>query len=255
MTFKFLPRALALKILVLLAFGAAVSRAQNAPPSSSPARKPPGGFVRLLNLEVNGDTTYILSASADPAAKPLTTASPGNFFATYAHVLPGRYSLRVAKMNAPDQTLKALDATVPDKGYFTVLVWPDPAGKPVIDLLDETPDPKKESNRLAVRQLYPNSRAVVTTAGQRTAPLEYGQAQTLDNMPDGRAVVLARVITPKGAHSWSSEADFTQSRHASAYVVADPYGRIRLRYTADGPDPKTEKEDREAAAAAPSAPQ
>lgn len=242
-----------LKAFVLLALGSAVGRAQIATPSPSPARKAPGGFVRLLNLEVNGDTTYALSASADPAAKPLATASPGDFFATYAHVVPGRYTLRVVKMNAPDQALKSLDAMVPDKGYFTVLVWPDATGKPMVELLDETPDPKKASNRLVVRQLYPNSRATVITAGQRTAPLEYGQTQILENMPEGRAVVLARVTSSKGSHSWSSEADFTQSRRASAYVVADPYGRIRLRYTADGPDPKTEQEDRDAAAA--SAPQ
>lgn len=209
---------------------------------SAPPPRQPSGFVRLWNMAVSAPATFELSASVDPQAAPLATASPASLANDYLRVVPGRYALRVVNAAAKEVPVKVFNANIPDQGYYTVIVYRDPAGKITADLIDDTPDPKAPTNKLSVWQFCPDLRAIVTGGGQRTNALEYGQSQTLDNLPTGKLAFQLRAQTAKGNRNWGVEVDFSSSHHATVFVIADPYGRIRMRATVDGPNLATEKE-------------
>lgn len=244
MTFKSSHRTLATNIAVALLLNAGRMLAQSVP-ATLPVHRQPGGYVRLWNMLISAPATFELSTSVDPNAPALVTASTASLANNYLRVAPGHYSLRVVNSAAREAPVKVLDANIPDKGYYTVLVYRDSAGKTAVDLIDDTPDPKNPTNKLAVWQFVPETRAVVTGGGQRTAALEVGQTQILDNMPNGKLAVQLRATTAKGDRNWGVDVDFSASHRATVLVISDPYGRIRMRTTVDGPDRETEKEDRE----------
>ena len=178
--------------------------------------------------------------------KPLTTIQPYNYTASYYPLPPGAYNFIIRRPGDVTNPLKRQPVLLRPDTYVTFMVS-EKSGKPAVDLLDDTIDPKLVHglSRLTIRQFMPGARVVVAAAGGAATPeLGYGEVATLDNLPNVDTVLNMRATTGTGPQpkQWNADADFTNARHATVLVVPDPYGRFRPRVSYDGqiasrPDP------------------
>ncbi len=220
---------------------ATLAHAQQPPPAATPL--PALGYVRFWNmLSSKGAPTLQLLSAED---KPLTTAAPNNSGSNYLSLTPGTYTFIVRKPGDTANALKRQPVVLRGYTYITFMVS-EKNGQPVVDLIDDTQDPKKanDPSRLVVRQFMPAARVIVSTReGATTSELGFGESATLENLPNHN-LFLTMKATGLGpdVKLWNTEADFTSARHATLLVVADPWGRFRPRLAYDGqsgstPDP------------------
>lgn len=201
--------------------------------AQTPEPKQPAGYVRVWNMVLTSNDPIVVFTSIDPS-KPLLSASPVNVATGYTALRPGRYTLRIFQGDEKGVPAKTIDANVTDKSYQSILVTLAPEGHLATEVIDETPDPEKPSNQLTVRQFCPGAQVVISAGSQHTAPLDAGQTQVLDQMPDARVPIFMRAVTAQGPRSQNAEFDFRLCKHGSLFVFPDAYGRIRLRTSVDG---------------------
>lgn len=242
MTFKFFRS----QILSLL-LGASILQAQE-PPTATPAptKKQKEGHFRFWNMLPRTESDLVLIKSgSSPEGEALLTATPGNYYASYIKVLPGRYALKVVRPNDLTTALENFDILVRGDIYVTFLAHVVD-GKTKIEMLDDTFDPTvATSGRLTIRQHFPNASVVVTTNTQISSrALLLGETQALDGFPLQPIELKMRATLPGGkTQTWTSEVDFRVARHASLLVIPDPYGRFRPRVSIDGnPNPSATTE-------------
>lgn len=233
------PRGRSAAILtVLFVLGGAALHAQDTSnPSSKPTPTPkPQAYVRFWNMLIGPDSTPLqLLATED---RLLSTSSAGDAFAGYQPLDPGTYTFTVRRPNDPNGVVKKVPVVLRADVYITLLAAAKD-GKPDVQLIDDTVDPKTDDGlgRLVVRQFFPGANVTVAINAEPSGtPLAFGGATTLSSLPLRGSIVNMRATglgpVPK---NWNVEADFaTGGHHATMMVVADPYGRFRPRLVFDG---------------------
>ncbi len=210
-------------------------------PTPVPTFKKPVAYLRLWNMAIAMNAPLEVSTGTEASGRPILTALPANFYTGYQPIAPGHYSLRLAKSSDPKTSLRMVDATIPDKGYFTIFVSQKPTGELVSELINESIDPSKPvNNMLTVRQFSQGAKVVVTADKQHTGPLEFGDVQVLEQLPSANVPITMRALTSKGPRNWAAEMDFKTTHRGTVFVYPDTYGRIRFKLTADGPSPSIE---------------
>ena len=217
-----------------------VARAQQASP---PSGVQPVGYVRFWNMLTSKGAPSLQLLSAED--KILTAAAPSNSGANYVSLAPGTYTFIVRKPGEPANPLRKQPVILRAGTYITFMVS-EKNGQPVVDLIDDTLDPKKAADpaRLVIRQFMPSALVTISTReGATSREVGFGETTTLENLPN-RNLFLIMKATGLGpeAKIWNTDVDFSAARHATVLIVADAYGRFRPRLSYDGqsgavPDP------------------
>ena len=241
MTPKFsLPAVATVSLLGLCWLLTAAALPAQTPLGTAPAApKPKVASMRFLNLLPLDGGTLVLLSGASTQGPPLQVAPPSNFYAPYLKFQPARAIFKVCRLGNPQNPIKTADVPLKGGGYYTLLAHLQPDGQPTVEVIDETPDPSvPPTNRLTVRQYCRRARVVITAAGRQSSnPLGEGESQTLSDLPDGIVTLaMAATLAPGGPpRTLNIDAGFQRARHATIYVVTDPYDRLRPRVTSDGP--------------------
>lgn len=225
-----------LLVALLAATGSATSRAQTPEPTPTPTpatNKPKLAYLRLWNMLPSTPPTTLELLSAD---KPLVTGAVCNFYAGYASVAPGAFTLTVRRAGDQNGAIKRLPVNLLADMFVTVLVS-SKDGQPNVELINDTVDPKAAvTKRLVLRQLFPNAK-VTTVVGNAapSAPLTFGETAVLDNLPEASSSLTVQAAIPgQSVKSWSMPLELPPNARATLLIFPDSYGRFRPRLAMDG---------------------
>ncbi len=234
-------RAAAWLAVLLLGSGGTVLRAQAVvspdPAAKASATPKPQAYVRFWNMLIGPNAPDLqLLLSED---RPLTVGPSANASAGYLAVDPGTYTFTVRRPNDPNGVIKRLPVALRADVYITLLAAAGKDGKPDVQIINDTTDPKADDSagKLVVRQFFPSASVTVgVNAPPAGNPLAFGESTTLEGLPLRGTIVNMRASglgpAPK---NWNVEADFaTGGHHATMLILPDPYGRFRPRLMFDG---------------------
>lgn len=218
-----------------VAMGSTFSLAQVPAPTPTPSAtvKPKMAYIRFWNMLPSQPPTVLELLSAD---KPLATAPVCNFYAGYASVTPGAFTLTIRRAGDQNGAIKRLPVNLQPDMFVTLLVT-SKDGQPTVDYIDDTIDPKAlGAKRLVLRQLFPNAKVTATIgSAPASAALSYGETLALDNLTATQTSLTVQATIPgQSAKSWSMPLDLSKYSHNTLLIFPDPYGRFRPRLAPDG---------------------
>ena len=207
-----------------------------APATPGPTPKPQA-YVRFWNMLIGPNAPSLQLLQSEN--QPMTTALPGNYFAGYLAVDPAVYTFIVCRSNDPTAVLKRMPITLRADVYITLLAAAGKDGRPDVQLIDDTVNPKADDglSTVVVRHFFPGANVTVSTGSQAAAvPLAFGETTTFSGLPLQPTTMLTMQATGlgPGTKTWKVEVDFTVGRHATMLVIPDPYGRFRPQLVLDG---------------------
>ena len=206
-------------------------------PSAKPSPTPKvQAYVRFWNMLIGKDAPDLQLMAAED--KPMTVGPSGNAFAGYLAVDPGTYNFSVRRPNDPTTVIKRLPIVLRGDVYVTLLVVAGKDGKPDVQIIDDTVNPKTDDGlgTLVIRQFFPGTSVTVgVNAAPSGAALTFGDLTTMEHLPLHAVVNMRAEGVGPAPKTWNVEADFASGgHHATMLVLADPYGRFRPRLVFDG---------------------
>jgi hypothetical protein len=201
-------------------------------------KKPKEGYVRFWNLlpKEAGELRLLRETGAeDPEA--FASAAPGNTYASYLPVKPGRYALQVTRSAEPKNVLKRFDLTL-KADVFVTFVARIVDRQLNIEMVDDTYDrTNTPDGRLTIRHELPGA-TINVAAGSLVGArgMVYGQVEQLTGFGTGKPTMLKmNAVMPDGQkRDWTMEVNFRACRHVTLLLALDPYGRFRPRVSPEG---------------------
>jgi hypothetical protein len=235
MTFKFYRSVLS--ALVLLAGPVLAAPPDPGVDTDSGKKKPKEGYVRFWNLLPKGkDELKLVKPSGAEEGDTLIVAEPLNYYAGYQPLTVGRYSLKVVRTAEPKTALQTFDVLLREDVFVTFIAKLKD-NKITVEMIDDTYDhDTATTGQVIVRQQFPEANVIVTSkTGARSQAISYGNEETMNGFPLQLVNITLNATLADGKHkSASMEVDFRASRHASLIVIADGYGRFRVRLASNG---------------------
>lgn len=232
-------------LLLSLCAVAVAAHAQPPMATPTPAPKPKEGYIRLWNMlpkEAGEVAVQVDTGSGEPQI--IAAGPPGNFSAGYVPVKPGRYPIKIVRMDDPKTPLKSVDLVMRADVYVTFLAQAKD-GALSIEMLDDTVARSPETpGKLTIRHFLPGAKVTISRKGTAPiGPLGDGAVQVVDNLPARAEVFKLKAVLPDGnTREWTTEVDFKTCRHVSMLLALDPYGRFRPRTAPDGQPEFTDPE-------------
>ena len=202
----------------------------------TPPRK---GFIRFWNMLPSKPTNNLVLLAGDK--NPITGSGPTNIYADYMPAPTGSYTLVVKRAGTePAEILQKLPVVLPEGGFITVLVS-EKGGHPVVEMFNDTPDPKAPdpTPRVVLRQFFAGAQVKINVnGGPSSLPVEDGGTATvevpLSSGPVSINVQATLPTTPPSTKTVTVAADFSVARRATLLIIMDSYGRVRPQLCYDG---------------------